>query len=85
MVNGEVLQPDELADYWTGIINKKISSFLEGKPPYKQIPFSDMLETYKKTPIFIPADITEFAVESAARKLSGSSGLGGTYSEALQG
>ena len=44
-----------------------------------------MLETYEETTIFIPADITEEAVESAARKLSGSSGPGGTNLEALQG
>ena len=34
---------------------------------------------------FIPVDITEEAVELVARKISGSSGPGGTDSEALQG
>ena len=42
-----------------------------------------MLETYEETPIFIPVNITEEAVISVARKLSGSSGPGGTDSEAL--
>ena len=43
------------------------------------------LETYKKTPLFIPVDILEDAVKSVARTLSGSSGPGGKDSEALQG
>ena len=40
---------------------------------------------YEETPIFIPVDITEEAVESVARKFLGRSGPGGTNSEALQG
>ena len=40
---------------------------------------------YEETPIFIPVYITKKAVESVARKNSGSSGPGGTESEALQG
>ena len=36
-------------------------------------------------PIFIPIDITEDAVKSAARKLSGSSGPRGMDSKSLQG
>ena len=44
-----------------------------------------MLETYKETPIFIPVDITEEAVELLARKLLGGSGPLGTDLEALQG
>ena len=42
-----------------------------------------MLETNEETPIFIPVNITEEAVILVARKLSGSSGPGGTDSEAL--
>ena len=40
---------------------------------------------YNETPIFIPVNITEEAVESVAQKLLVSSGPGGTDSEALQG
>ena len=43
------------------------------------------LEVYKKTLIFIPVYITEDMAKSVARKLSGSSGPGGTDSEDLQG
>ena len=43
------------------------------------------LEMYKETPIFIHVDITQESVKSVALKLSGSSGLGDTYSQALQG
>ena len=43
------------------------------------------LETYEETPIFIPVDITEEAVELVPLKLSGSSGPGDMDSEALQG
>ena len=38
---------------------------------------------YNKTSIFIPVNITEEDVESVAQKLLGSSGPGGTDSEAL--
>ena len=39
---------------------------------------------YKEAHILIPVNITEEAVESVARKLSGISGPGGTESEALE-
>ena len=55
------------------------------KNPSKNVPSCATLETYEETPIFIPVDITEEAVELVARKLSGSSIPGGTDSEALQG
>ena len=43
------------------------------------------LEVYNKTPIFIFVDITEDVVELVALKRLGSSVLGATDSEALQG
>ena len=68
----------------TGTINETVVSVFEGKHPCKTIPACARLETYKETHIFIPADITEGAVELVGCKISGSSGLGGTDSEALQ-
>ena len=47
--------------------------------------YSSTLEAYEETPVFIPVVMTEDVVESVARKLPGSAGLGGTYSETLQG
>ena len=41
------------------------------------------LETYGETPIFIPVDVTEEAVESVAEKLLGSSGPVGKDLESL--
>ena len=55
------------------------------KNPSKNVPSCATLETYEETPIFIPVDITEEAVELVARKIWGSSGLGVTDPEALQG
>ena len=51
----------------------------------KTIPSCATLETYKETPIFIPVDITEEAVESVVQKRLRRSGPGGKDSEALQG
>ena len=69
----------------TGTINETIIAVFEGKHPSKTIPTCATLETYEETPIFIPVDIMEEAVESVARKLLGSSGPGSTDSDALQG
>ena len=52
-----------------GMINETAASVLEGKHPSKTIPSGATLETYKETLIFIPADITDEAVESVAQKL----------------
>ena len=78
------MQPEELTEDRTETINKTVVSFLEGKHQSKTIPSCATPEKYDKTPVLIPVDITEEAVESVARKLLGSSSLGGTDSEALQ-
>ena len=80
-----VLQPEKMAEDHMGTINGTVTSVLEGKNPSKTIPSCATLEMYEVTPILIPVDITEEAVESVAQKLSGSSVPGGTDSEALQG
>ena len=80
---GGVLQPDELSVDCTGMVNKTAALVLEGKYPSEIIPFCATSEMYEGTPIFIPVDITEEAIESVAQKLLGSSGSGGTDSEAL--
>ena len=82
---GGVLQPGKLAADSTDGINDTVVSVLEGKHPNKTILSCATLETYEETPIFIPVDITEEAVESEARKLLGSSGPGGKDSQALHG
>ena len=78
------MQPDELAEDCTGMIKETVISVLEGKHPSKITPSCATLETYEEMPIFIPVDIMEESVESVARKRLGSSGPGGTDSEALQ-
>ena len=79
------MQSDELAKDHTGTINKTVKSVLEGKHPSETIPSCAMLETYEETPIFIPVNITEEAVESVVRKFSGSSIPRDMDSKALQG
>ena len=77
---GGFFQPDELAKDCMGTINKTVSSVFEGKHQREKNPSCVTLERYEETPIFIPVDIIEESVESVARKLSGSSGPGGTDS-----
>ena len=67
------------------MINNTVESVLKGKYPGKTISFCAKLEMYKETPIFIPVNVTEEAVYSVARELSGSYPLGGTDLEAPQG
>ena len=73
-----------MAEDRTGTINETVVSVLEGKRLSETTISCDALETYKETPVFIPVDITEEAVESVAQKLPGGSGPVGTDSEALQ-
>ena len=54
-----------------------------GGNPSKIIPPCVTLEMYKETPIFIPVDIMERAVESVVQFFLGRSTPGGTDSEAL--
>ena len=75
---GGVLQPKELLEDRTGVINETAALVLEVKNTHKNITSCATLETYKETPIFIPTYITEDAVDLVARKLLGGSGLGGT-------
>ena len=60
---GGVLQPYKLAEDFTGTINDTVALVLEGKDPSEKKPSCATLETYEETPIFIPFDITEEAVE----------------------
>ena len=59
-------------------INEIVTSVLAGKRLHKRTLSCYTLETYNETTIFIPVDITEDVVELITRKLSGSSGPGGT-------
>ena len=74
-----------MAEDKTGVLNETVEFVLAGKHPHKTGSSCSMLERYKETPIFIPVDITEDAVELVTRKLLCSLGPGGTDSEVLQG
>ena len=77
------MQPGELVADNTCTIKETVASGLEGKYPSKTIPSFDTLERYEVTSIFIPANITEKAIESVVRKLLEISVPGVTESEAL--
>ena len=79
------LQPNKLIEYQTGFISETVASVLAGGNPHETIISCATLEMYKKTPIFIPTDITEYAVKLVAQKPSENYGLRSTESEALQG
>ena len=64
-------------------MDKTVASVPAGKH-HTKIFYHSTLEVYKKTPIFIPAEITQDVVKQVTRKLLGSLGPGGTDSEALQ-
>ena len=66
-----------------GYINKTVTLVLEGGNPQENKSSCITLETYDKTPIFIPGNIVEDAVVSVAQKLLWSSGPGGMGLEAL--
>jgi hypothetical protein len=77
---GGILLPDDI-DEKSG---NTISEVLESKHPDARTPDANSLPKYSNTPDFVDVDITEESVEKVARRLSGSAGLGGTDSHALQ-
>ena len=56
-----------------GFIDKSVMEVLAGKRTPERKTHCSTLEVYYETPVFIPVDITEDAVESVARKLAGDS------------
>ena len=80
---GGVLLSDEQASYSTEFMDNTAAEVLAGIHPPKRKSHFSILEAYKETPVFLPMDMTEDVVESFARKLSGSTGPGGTDSEDL--
>ena len=77
---GGVLMPDDI-DEKTG---NSVAQTLESKHPDARIPETSSLFDYPSTPDFVDLDITSDVVEKVARRLSGSAGLGGVDSHALQ-
>jgi hypothetical protein len=59
-------------------------SFLESKHPHARIPDGDSFPNYSQTPDSVNVDLTEECVKKVPDSLSGSAGLGGTDSHALQ-
>ena len=79
---GGILKPNELASGKMCVMEETVAMVLVGKHLHEPPP-RYTLEVYKKTPIFIPAEITEDVVESVTWKISGILGPGGTDLEAL--
>ena len=69
--NGGVLQSDELTEDHRGTINETVALVLEGKHPSETITSCATIETYKETPIFIPVDIMEEAIDLVVRNYQG--------------
>ena len=65
------MQLHRLAEVCTGTINKNFASVFEGVNLIKTIPSCATLKTYEETPIFVPVDITEEAVESVSQNVLG--------------
>jgi hypothetical protein len=57
---------------------------LESKHPDARIPDAVSLHQHNNTPDFVDVDVAEETVEKVARPLSGSAGVGGADSHALQ-
>ena len=77
---GGVLMPDDI-DEKSG---DSVADVLASKHPDARTPEALSLHQCKITPDFVDVDVTEDTVETVARRLSGSAGLGGTDSHALQ-
>ncbi len=61
-----------------------VAEALESKHQHARTPDASSLTKYPITPDFVDVDICEETVGTVARRLSGSAGLGGTDSHALQ-
>ena len=77
---GSVLMPDKI-DEKSG---DTVAEVLASKHPEARMPVASSLHQYANTPDFVDVDVTEETVEKVARRLSGSAGVGGTDSHALQ-
>ena len=77
---GGVMHPDEIDDS----SGKPVHTLLKEKHPNLCHVDPTVMEDYESTPEFVPITITEDDVEHVAAKLSGSSGLTGFDSTALQ-
>ena len=77
---GSILQPSD-TDAKSG---ESVGDVLRSKHPAARVPDVDLLHSYPETPAFVDVDITADVVESVARRLTGSAGLGGTDAHALK-
>jgi hypothetical protein len=77
---GGVLQPGDI-DEKSGL---SVAKVLASKHPEARTPVASSLHQYENTPDFVDVDVTEDTVEKVARRLSGSAGIGGIDSLALQ-
>ena len=77
---GSVLLPDTIDE----VTGDSVTEVLKSKHPDARTPDTSQFPTYPNTPNFVDLDVTEEVVEAVASKLSGSAGLGGVDSQALQ-
>ena len=68
---GRVLQPRELVEDRMGFINETVTLVLARKHPHELFYSCYTLDAYKETPICIPTEIMEEAVESFRQKIRG--------------
>jgi hypothetical protein len=77
---GGVLMPDDI-DEKSG---DSVADVLEAKHPDARTPEAASLHRCNTTADFVNVDVTEDTVKTVAQRLSGSAGVGGTDSHALQ-